>query len=83
MGMGLLSLLRHGVGVGGTGVAAIYLNKHRGWNVGLVSLAFDFLILGSSVFVVSPAKIPWSLVSIIAIHAVVFVWHRPGRYTGS
>jgi uncharacterized membrane-anchored protein YitT (DUF2179 family) len=80
IGMGVLSIARHGAGVGGTGILALWLYRSRGWNAGIVALAFDTLILLASVFTVPIAKLFWSAISIIAIHGVVFAWHRADRY---
>lgn len=82
IGMGILALARHGAGVGGTGVVALWLYKRRGWNAGLVSLAFDVVVLAASTAVIALPALLWSALSVLAIHGIVFAWHRPGRYTG-
>lgn len=82
IGMGILAIARHGAGVGGTGIIALWLYKARGWNAGIVALAFDILVLAAGSLTVSPMRLLWSALSVLAIHAIVFAWHRPGRYTG-
>jgi len=80
IGMGVLSIARHGAGVGGTGIIALWLHKARGWNAGSVALACDLVILCAAAFAVPPARLAWSALSIVAIHSVVFAWHRRDRY---
>lgn len=82
IGMGILAVARHGAGVGGTGIIALWLYKTRGWNAGLVALTFDVLILTAASWIVAFDKLLWSALSVVAIHGVVFAWHRPGRYVG-
>ncbi|WP_246395934.1 YitT family protein [Gluconacetobacter tumulisoli] len=82
IGMGILALARHGAGVGGTGVLALWLYRQRGWNAGLVSLAFDVVILTVSGLLLGAGGLIWSSCSVLAIHGILFTWHRPGRYTG-
>lgn len=82
IGMGILSLARHGAGVGGTGVLTLWLYKRYGINAGLAQMAFDVVILLASLSVISPLYIAWSAVSALAISGILIAWHRPGRYTG-
>ena len=82
IGMGVLSLARHGAGVGGTGVVTLWLFKRYGINAGLSQISFDIVILLVSLSVVSPLRLAWSAVSAIAISGILIAWHRPGRYTG-
>lgn len=83
IGMGILSLARHGAGVGGTGVLTLWLYKRHGINAGLTQIAMDCVILAISLVVISPAQLAWSALSAAAISGVLIAWHRPGRYTGS
>lgn len=82
IGMGILSLARHGAGVGGTGVLTLWLYKRHGINAGLSQIGFDLVILLASSSVISPIYLLWSAVSAAAISGVLIAWHRPGRYTG-
>lgn len=82
IGFGLLVMTRHGTGVGGTGVLTLWLHRRRGWNIGRTQLAMDVVILLASTPLVTPSRFVWSLVSELAMVAMVVVWHRPGRYTG-
>jgi uncharacterized membrane-anchored protein YitT (DUF2179 family) len=82
IGMGILSLARHGAGVGGTGVLTLWLYKRYGINAGLAQMGFDAVILLASLSVISPIYLAWSAVSALAISGILIAWHRPGRYTG-
>lgn len=82
IGMGILSLARHGAGVGGTGVLTLWLLRQRGWNPGRTQIAIDVLILAVAIPVVSPEKLGWSALSAAAISLVMIAWHRPDRYIG-
>ena len=83
IGMGILSLARHGAGVGGTGVLTLWLYKRHGINAGLTQIAMDCVILAISLIVITPAQLGWSALSAAAISGILIAWHRPGRYTGS
>jgi uncharacterized membrane-anchored protein YitT (DUF2179 family) len=82
IGMGILSLARHGAGVGGTGVLTLWLYKRYGINAGLAQMGFDAVILLASLSVLGPIYLAWSAVSALAISGILVAWHRPGRYTG-
>jgi uncharacterized membrane-anchored protein YitT (DUF2179 family) len=82
IGMGILSLARHGAGVGGTGVVTLWLYKRYGLNAGMTQIGFDVVILLASLSVISPVRLGWSALSAIAISGILIAWHRPGRYTG-
>jgi len=82
IGMGVLSLARHGAGVGGTGVVTLWLYKRYGINAGLTQIGFDVVILAVSLIVLSPGRLAWSALSAAAISGILVAWHRPGRYTG-
>ncbi len=82
IGMGILSLARHGAGVGGTGVLTLWLFKRYGINAGLAQIGFDVVILLASFSVISPMRLAWSALSAVAISGILIAWHRPGRYTG-
>lgn len=82
IGMGILSLARHGAGVGGTGVLTLWLYKRHGINAGVTQIAMDVVILLASLSVIEPIRLAWSAVSAAAISGILVAWHRPGRYTG-
>lgn len=82
LGMGTLSLARHGAGVGGVGVVTLWLQQSRGWNAGRSQILIDLLVLGASGLFLSPRRLLWSTLSALAMGVVVYLWHRPERYTG-
>ncbi|ESQ80547.1 YitT family protein [Asticcacaulis sp. YBE204] len=82
IGMGILSLARHGAGAGGTGVLCLYLQKTRGINAGKTQLVIDALIVGSSFFVLSGEQLLYSILSAAAMSGVMMSWHKPERYIG-
>lgn len=82
LGMGTLSLARHGAGVGGVGVVTLWLQQSRGWNAGRSQILIDLLVLGASSFFFSPERLLWSIISAMAMSVMIYLWHRPERYTG-
>lgn len=82
LGMGTLSAIRHGTGVGGVGIVTIWLARSRGWNIARTQILIDMAILGASAFFLPWRGVLGSLASALAMGAVVFLWHRPGRYLG-
>jgi uncharacterized membrane-anchored protein YitT (DUF2179 family) len=82
IGMGILSLARHGAGAGGTGVLSLYLQKTKGINAGRTQLVVDMLIIASALFVLDWHKLTYSAISAAAMSAVMVSWHKPERYKG-
>ncbi len=84
IGVGILLLARHRVGVGGIGIMALALQKSRGWNTGRTQLAADALILLSALPVLNMSSqlFAVSVLSAVAVAGELIVFHKPGRYTG-
>jgi uncharacterized membrane-anchored protein YitT (DUF2179 family) len=82
IGMGVLSLARHKASVGGIGIVSLLLQDRRGWNAGLTQMMFDVVIIGVSLPIVGVVKVGYSILSAVALNAVMFAYHRPGRYAG-
>lgn len=84
IGAGILLLARHQVGVGGIGIVALALQKSRGRNAGRTQLIGDALILSAALPVLGmgAGQFGVSIVSAVAVAAVLIVFHKPGRYTG-
>lgn len=84
IGAGILLLARHHVGVGGIGILALALQKSRGWNAGRTQLIADALILAAALTILdmTVGKFSVSVLSAVAVSAVLIVFHKPGRYTG-
>lgn len=83
IGMGILCLARHNASVGGTGVITLWGQKVYGINAGKTQMALDVIV-----FLVALLKVPghlllWSVVSAVAMNAMLLRWHKPGRYSGA
>lgn len=82
IGMGALALARHGAGTGGSGATVLWLYRTRGWNAGRTQMLFDGCVLVFSLIALDLAQVLWSLLGVAATGGILYVWHRPGRYTG-
>lgn len=82
IGMGILSLARHGAGAGGTGVLSLYLQKKRNINAGKTQLICDGLIMAASVMILNPMQLVFSAISAAAMSGVLIGFHKPERYIG-
>lgn len=82
IGVGLLSLARHQTGLGGLGVLALMLQRSRGWNAGRTHFVGDALILLAAIPVLDMGAkhFALSVLSAVAVSAVLVVFHKPGRY---
>ncbi len=85
IGVGLLLLARHQVGVGGLGILALVLQQGRGWDAGRTLMVGDALILCAAlpILKMGTAQFTLSVLSAIATAGVLIVFHRPGRYTAT
>ena len=83
LGQGILMLVRHGTGLGGFGVLAIWLHRKLGWPIGRTQILVDVIILGLSALILDPTKLAWSALCAFIMGAIVYLWHRPGIYSGS
>jgi uncharacterized membrane-anchored protein YitT (DUF2179 family) len=82
IGMGILCLARHNSSVGGVGAVAIWLQKRFSINVGLSALVFDIFLFACSTAVLPLQTVFWSVIGAVAMHTMLMVWHKPGRYFG-
>jgi uncharacterized membrane-anchored protein YitT (DUF2179 family) len=82
IGMGILALARHKSSVGGIGVLAMWLYEKRGINAGKVQGGADTLIVLSAFVVLDVRHLLLSVLSAFALSAVLYTFHRKGRYTG-
>jgi len=82
IGMGILALARHKSSVGGIGVLALWLQEKRGISAGKVQMASDCVIVGAAFAVISWDKLLLSILSAVALSAVIIANHKPGRYEG-
>nr|WP_246543223.1 YitT family protein [Novosphingobium profundi] len=82
IGMGALALARHAAGSGGSGAIVLWLYRTRGWNAGRSQMLFDACVLVFSLVSLNFGAMLWSLLGVAATGGILYVWHRPGRYTG-
>jgi len=82
LGMGVLSLARHKSSVGGFGVLALYLYEERGINAGRTQVLSDTMVIVAALVAVDLRHMAFSVLSAFAMSAVIYVYHKPGRYTG-
>lgn len=82
MGIGILSLARHGAGAGGTGVLCLYLQRVKGINAGKTQLVIDAVVVSCAWFQLDAGRIFYSVLSAAAMSAVMVSYHKPARYLG-
>lgn len=80
IGLGMLVIFRHGASAGGFGIVAAYAQERFGWRAGYVQGALDLLLLATSIPLVSPLVLVYSIVGAVVLNLVLAVNHRPGRY---
>jgi uncharacterized membrane-anchored protein YitT (DUF2179 family) len=79
-GVGFIVLFRHRASVGGISILCLFLQDRFGWRAGYVQMAFDAVIVLSSVFVVPPALLLLSVAGAVVTNLVIALNHRPNRY---
>ena len=82
-GLGILFFIRHRATLGGVGILAVYLQQTRGWNAGLIQLAFDLVLMATALLVLPPGNVLYSVLGVVLVGVVVGFNHRPGRYTAT
>jgi uncharacterized membrane-anchored protein YitT (DUF2179 family) len=80
IGMGILALARHKSSV--IGVLALWLYEKKGISAGKVQMASDCVIVAAAFAVISWDKLLLSILSAVALSAVIIANHKPGRYEG-
>lgn len=83
LGQGMLMMVRHGTGLGGFGVLAVWLLGRFGWPVGRTAILVDVVVLGVSALFLAPVPLMWSALCAVIMGAIVYLWHRPGVYAGA
>lgn len=81
-GTGLLILFRHGAGLGGVNILAVYLQERHGIRAGYFQLAVDLAILTAAFFVLTPDRLLLSVAGAVVLNLILAVNHKPGRYLG-
>ena len=82
IGMGMISLMRHKFGVGGTNMLAQFLQERGVIRAGYFQLIIDLVILVLAFFVLPLDRVAWSIVGAVVLNLVLAINHRPGRYRG-
>lgn len=80
LGMGTLSLARHGAGVGGFGALFLWIERRHGVNPGKIQLGIDTLIFTASCLVITPSDLLWSALATVTGSAILILWQRPSSH---
>ena len=81
LGMGTLSLARHGAGVGGFGALFLWIERRHGVNPGKIQLGIDTVIFTASCAIIAPSDLLWSALATLTGSAILILWQRPPRLT--
>ena len=81
LGMGTLSLARHGAGVGGFGALFLWIERRHGVNPGKIQLGIDTVIFTASCAIMAPSDLLWSGLATLTGSAILILWQRPPRLT--
>jgi len=82
IGMGVLSLYRHKISLGGVNMLALYVQENFGWSAGYFKLIIDILVIGAAFFVLDFDKVILSMLAALVPNLVVAINHKTGRYMG-
>jgi len=82
LGLGCLALARHRASLGGVGIFVLYLQEHLGWRAGKIQMAIDCTIVASSLLLIEPTRVAWSVLGAVIMNAILAFNHKPGRYIG-
>jgi uncharacterized membrane-anchored protein YitT (DUF2179 family) len=80
IGLGLLILFRHRSSLGGSNVLCLVIQDRTGISVGKSQLVFDLIILLTSLLVIPPTAIFWSIIAAIFLNMILWMNHKPTRY---
>ncbi|MPW37065.1 YitT family protein [Vibrio sp. B1Z05] len=81
IGLGLLVLFRHRASLGGSNVLCLVIQDKFGVSVGKSQLLFDITILICSLYFIPLTLIAWSIVAAVFINMILWMNHKPTRYT--
>ena len=79
-GMGLLSIMRHGMSLGGFGVLGAFLQHKKIVRAGVIMMGADALLVVLCIFVFSWQDILYSLASMVSVNLVLIVNHKSSWY---
>ncbi|MFJ5428067.1 YitT family protein [Pectobacterium actinidiae] len=80
IGIGLLGLFRHKSSSGGIGILAVYIQDKTGFKAGWFQLIFDIVLFASSLLILRPEVVLYSLIGAIALNFLVAWNHRQEWY---
>jgi uncharacterized membrane-anchored protein YitT (DUF2179 family) len=80
IGVGLISLFRHGATLGGVGIVALWLQDTRGIQAGNTQLLFDLFVFGLALFLLPTSMVIWSLFGAVILNLIITINHRRDRY---
>jgi uncharacterized membrane-anchored protein YitT (DUF2179 family) len=80
MGVGFVVLFRHKASLGGVNILALFLQDKYGVRAGKLQMAVDFMIMATSMFVVSWQMLLCSILGAFVANTIIAMNHRPGRY---
>ncbi|GAB7219463.1 YitT family protein [Vibrio comitans] len=81
IGLGLLVLFRHRASLGGSNVLCLVIQDKMGISVGKTQLLFDTSILICSLYFIPLTLIAWSILAAVFINLILWMNHKPTRYT--
>ena len=82
IGVGLLSIFRHGASLGGVGILALFLQDRTGFKAGWTQLIFDAVLFAVALLVLPTLPVLLSLLGAFVTNAIIAVNHRKDRYIG-
>ncbi|MCI4643440.1 MAG: YitT family protein [Hyphomonadaceae bacterium] len=82
MGVGLVMLLRHRAGIGGTTILAQFLQDRGIIRAGYFQLIVDLAILVAALFMLPLKLVAISVLGAFVLNLTVAINHKPGRYRG-
>jgi len=80
VGIGLIALLRHQASCGGISIFAAYVQERTGFKAGWILMAFDLALFSSSLLILRPAMVAYSLASALAMNLLVAWNHKKEWY---
>ncbi len=82
-GMGLLSIMRHGMSMGGFGVLGAFLQHKNIIRAGIVMMSADGILVVLSAFVFPWESILFSLASMVSVNLILIVNHKSEWYVST
>lgn len=80
IGVGVISLFRHGSSAGGIGILAVHIQDRTGFRAGWFQLCFDAMIFTAGLFILDLMTVLISLFGAIVMNFGIAVNHRRDHY---